>query len=388
MSEPNEPRDEDRQAAAEEEQVRRLLERAGRRAEVPAEDLAEIKAAFRIAWREHVGRGVGDVPAAPAEPEPADPVRRGPWSDRRLWALAATLLLVAGLGWWWQAGRLGGPAGSGAQTGAAREVAARVESVSGVAEVLVPGGSQPARLAVGQEVPAGAELRTEGGPGSSATARGRVALRLAAGPSLRLDFDSRVRLASPALIELERGAVYLDSGLDSGRQTGAAEAGPVTVRTPLGDVEEIGTQFEVRLSGVSEVQVRVREGAVRLTGEGVSAVAAVERDATGGVELSLIAGRPLIRRPIAAHGPLWRWILATAPPFEIEGLSLRQFVDRVGRETGWTVRYADPGLAAEAETIVLHGALGRVPPDQAPGVVLPGAGLRHEVVGGTLVIRR
>jgi FecR protein len=380
VSKPQEPPEvppEQGDPGAEEEQVRRLLERAGPRPAVPPEDLAGIKAAFRTAWQEHVERGPAGSSLPPVgAAEVPRPARRGPWSDPRFWALAATLLLVAGLGWWW---RTGGPAGPGA--GAGSEVVARVESVSGVVEVLLPRGKQTSRLAVGQEIPAGAELRTVGGRGSLATERGRVALRLAAGPSLRLDFDSRVRLVSSSLIELERGAVYVDSGPGK-------EPGRVTVRTQLGDVEEIGTQFEVRLSGVSEVQVRVREGAVRLTGEGVSTVAAVERGETGGVELSFLSNGTLIRRPIAAHGPLWRWMMEAAPPFEIEGLTLRRFIERVARETGWTVRYADPGLAAEAETIVLHGALGRVPPDQAPEVVLPGAGLRHEVVGGTLVIRR
>ena len=372
MSEPNEPRD--RQGAAEEEQVRRLLERAGPRAEVPPEDLARIKAAFRVAWKEHVEREAAGSSPAPGPAGPGDPMRRGPWSDRRLWALAAALLLVVGLGWWrWRSGPT-----SGGPTSGSGGVAAQVEGVAGDVELLVPGREEAARVTAGEEVPAGAELRTADSP--DAGTRGRLALRLAAGPSLRLAPGSQVRLMGPALIELERGAVYLDSGPERG-----ASAGPVTVRTPLGDVEEIGTQFEVRLSGETEVQVRVREGAVRLVGEGVSAVARAE---TRGVELSLLAGGTLLRRPIATHGRLWDWVLAAAPPLELEGLTLSQFADRVARETGWTVRYEDEGLAAEAETIVLHGALGQVPPDQAPGVVLPGAGLTHEVVDGTLVIRR
>lgn len=276
----------------EEEQVRRLLEEAGPRPEVPPEDLAKIKAAFRAEWQEHVRR------------------RRGP--DRRIWLLAASVVLALGLGWWlWPA------APSSQVTGAELEA----------------------------EKPAAFQLE---------------------GASLRLDAGSRVRLVSSSEVRLERGAVYVDS----------QGAGTVTVHTPLGTVTEIGTRFEVRLLG-SAVRVRVREGAVRV----------VSHRADAGTELTLRPDGSVTRSRIAAWGPEWTWVLKAAPPLRIEGLTLKEVLDRVVRETGWTIRYEDPGLAESAGEIVVHGDVGHLTPDQALEAVLPGAGLDHEVVDGVLILK-
>ena len=95
----------------------------------------------------------------------------------------------------------------------------------------------------------------------------------------------------------------------------------------------------------------------------------------------------MTRQPVAGHGEAWSWVLAAAPPFEIEGMTLDAFLDWAARENGWTVRYVDPGLEAVAGTTVLHGSIGHLTPAEAPGVVLPGAGLEHRVVDGVLEVK-
>lgn len=276
----------------EEEQVRHLLEEAGPRPEVPPEDLAKIKAAFRAEWQEHVRR------------------RRSP--DRRLWLLAASVVLALGLGWWlWPA------APSSQVTGP--ELAAETPAAFGLD-----------------------------------------------GASIRLDAGSRVRLVSESEIRLERGAVYVDSQGE----------GTVAVHTPLGTVTEIGTRFEVRLLG-STVRVRVREGAVL----------AVSHRADAGTELTLRADGSVTRHRIAAWGPEWSWVLKAAPPLRIEGLTLKEVLSQIVRETGWTIRYEDPALRESAGEIVVHGDVSHLAPDQALEAVLPGAGLDHEVVDGVLILR-
>jgi hypothetical protein len=343
----------------EEEQVASLLRQAGPRPEVPAADLAAIKHAFRAEWREHLRRRVRRFPA---------PGGRSPgW---RPWALAAALLAALGLGWWLRT--LGPPAGAG--------LAARLEGLSGVVTARAPGAEgQPAtRLVVGQEIPAGAELETEdAGEGAAAHA----ALRLAGGLSLRLDAASRVRLASASRIELLRGAVYVDSG-------GAPRRGrAVAIRTPFGVATEVGTQFEVRLlgPGTSAMRLRVREGEVRIEAEGAP-FSGAPYSAAAGVELTLHADGSVAREQVAGHGSPWRWALAAAPPFEIEGRTLLEFLHWVGRETGWRIEYADPGIEAQAGSIVLHGGIGHLTPEEAPGVVLPGAGLAHRLADGVLIV--
>lgn len=295
----------------EEDQVRRLLEEAGPRPprpEVPPEDLAKIKAAFRAEWREHVRR------------------RRSP--DRRLWLLAAMLVLAVGLGWWlW-------PAPS--------TPVAHVEGTSGTEE--------------GAAFFSGTQVVTEEDP---------LALTLEGGASLRLDTGSNVRLVSASVIELLRGALYLDS----------AGAGNVSVQTPFGTVTEIGTRFEVRLLE-SALRVRVREGAVLLD----------SHRAEAGTELVVRDGT-VTRNRIAAWGPEWSWVLKAAPPIQVEGRTLKEVLKRVTRETGWTIRYEDPKIEASAGEIVVHGDVGHLAPDQALEVVLPGAGLDHQVVDGVLILK-
>lgn len=345
----NEPTADSSANRAEEEEVRRLLESAGPRSEIPPDDLAQIKRAFRAEWQQYVHQRQAR--------------RFSTWNERRVLALAAMLLMAAvGIVWWLRRPDVPG----------VLPRVARVESVTGVVTARNPfteDGTRPVQLTAGMEVFRETEIQTAGaGPG----APGHAALRLAGGVSLRLDAGSQVRLVDGSTVDLDRGAVYLDSG---------GQPGLVLVRTRLGLVQDIGTQFEVRLlEAGSALRVRVREGEVRIEKGGAA------YPAVAGVELTLRADGTVMRQQVAGHGSPWSWVLAAAPPLEIEGKTLQEVLDRVARETGWTIRYADEDLAASAGSIVVHGTIGHLTPDQALDVVLPGAGLRYEVVEGVLVI--
>ncbi len=133
------------------------------------------------------------------------------------------------------------------------------------------------------------------------------------------------------------------------------------------------------------MRVRVREGMV-LIEQGEGSQGESSHSATSGTKLTLHRDGSVLRRRVPVHGPEWRWILDTAPHFDIEGRTLREFLDWVARETGWQLRFADQTMETSAETITLHGAFGDLTPDQASDVVLPGAGLRGQVVDGTLIV--
>src|SRR5262249_34172922 len=135
---------------------------------------------------------------------------------------------------------------SGAPMG---ETVATVERVEGEARRFprTPGDrTVPARLSPDDRLRTGEWVET----GAAA----RAALRLSDGTSARLDTGSRARPLSATVIELAYGALYLDTGRD---------AKGLEVRTPLGTVHDIGTQFEVRLRDAS-LRVRVRTGIVEL----------------------------------------------------------------------------------------------------------------------------
>jgi ferric-dicitrate binding protein FerR (iron transport regulator) len=222
----------------------------------------------------------------------------------------------------------------------------------------VDGGS---RLQRGDPVRAGEWIET--GDGS------RVALRFNDGASVRLDAASRLRAISRTVVELTRGAVYLDTGDGTDR---------FEVRAGIAVARDIGTQFEVRLIGGS-IRLRVRTGLVQLT--------ASDRSISGraGTEITLSAAGAE-SRPIATYGPEWDWTTRVSPPLEMDGLSLASFLDRIAREQGWTIEYRYPAMERDAQGIILRGRVGGLAADEAVDVAITASGLRHRLERGSLVV--
>ena len=232
-------------------------------------------------------------------------------------------------------------------------------------------------LAAGEPIHAGTVIET-GAPSSADSAgrasAGRAALRLAGGQSMRLDNDTRVRFASSSGVVLERGAVYVDSRGGSS----------IEVRTTLGVVRDIGTQFEVRLMSESDaglsLRIRVREGSV-----------IVDRDqqsdhATVGEELTVDRDGRVTRASSPIYGPHWGWVLDTAPAPEIAGQPLEVFLDWLSREGGWRVRFVDEGTAQLASTTILHGDIQDLTPREASAMVLHSSGLDYTLEGELLLV--
>lgn len=326
------------------EAIRELLESAGRRPAVPAEDLARIEAAARAQWQEVVAAGQ----------------RRRRALRRSLpLALAASLILAVAIRWGWRTEK----------PPAASTPVATVQLLKGEARVEGPPDQEHRELAAGDALAAGTVLAT-GGDGS------RVALRFLNGESVRLDAGTRVRLVSRTRLDLEAGAVYVDSG--------EAGGGSLEVGTPWGRVREVGTQFEVRVEpgdGLA-LRVRVREGAVSLLRNG-----GPEAVAAGG-ELRLHRDGRVSRGAIEPQAKDWAWVLTAAPSLDIEGLTLAEYLAWVSRETAWRLRYEDGELAALAAEIRLHGTIEGMAPDESLSVILPGSGLGYRIEGGTLHIAR
>jgi ferric-dicitrate binding protein FerR (iron transport regulator) len=328
----------------EEDAVRRLLEDAGPRPPIPDDDLAAITEAARAAWRQR--HGDRESPA------------RSSWFGL---AAAAALAVALGLAWWVRAYE---PAPVALQV-------ASIEVLTGAVRMWPPTGEGPVPLppaALGRPLPAGSELETGDEDG------GRLSLRMAGGASVRLDAGTRVRLASPSLIELDRGAIYVDSDAVPGRMAIQARAGLF---------QDIGTQFEIRIEGTgahAATRLRVRDGRVALQrGDGPVVTKA-------GEELIVHADGHIAQRPAAIYGPEWDWILQAAPRLDIEGLKVRTFLDWLGRETGWRIEFASQEAVSLADSTVLHGSVEHLTPTDAPGVVLASCGLGFRVSGGTMVV--
>ncbi len=324
------------------DEVAALLDFAGRRPRLPEAEVAPIRTAAREIFRRQA--------------------RRTARRRRVVWAvsgsLAAGLLLAIGL-------ILRAP-------GAGEPIAtvAMIERQDGDVAVLDAAG----RSAGPRTVLAGMVLRT----GES----GRAAVRLPGGSSVRVDAGSAVRFDSSRLVSLERGAVYIDAGP-------AATPGQerIEVATVLGSVRHVGTQFEARLltwggPGVVALRVRVREGTVLVDHAGE-----VHRVLAGGELLLDEGGRPE-RAEIPVYGPGWDWTQRTAPPFEIEGARLVDFLDWVSRETGLHWRLAGLRSGSTPEEVILHGSIEGLTAEEALAVVLPSAGYRYRRAGDEIRIER
>lgn len=318
-----------------------LLRLAGKRRPVPPARADRVRAAAREQWRAEVRHRSR---------------RRYAWTAVAV-AAAASILLAAGVRML--------PTGEGlTMPGNAMN---RVESVIGSAWVRTTAEVDAPRRAValGDGVAAGSEVAT--GP------NGRTALRLASGHSVRLDVSTRIRLLDEEHVALDSGALYVDSGF------GSTGTGGLVIQTPLGMVQEIGTQFELRVDG-DAVRVRLREGAV------VVRHAEATLEVAAGSEVELDSAGKVTRRSLLPHDPEWEWIVDITPMLDLEGRSAKVFLEWVARERGWKLAFADENVARAAEDTILSGALGRLTLDEALDAVLPTCRMTYHVEDGVLVI--
>lgn len=300
-----------------------LLQLAGRRPAVPADITARVRQAVREEWESRARRRT---------------------RMRFAMAAAAVVVLVAGgLVMFRKTGTVS-PAAT------PRAIIASVETMSGGAI----GGD-------GRFVETGAQLRAGD---AMETARGATASLRWGAATLRMDGGTHVRLDSSRGLFLDHGAVYV-----------ASNGARVVVSTPLGDVHDVGTEFEVRIDQ-DTVRVRVREGRVDLRRNGAT------HSAAAGVELAADARGSVTQRAIPRSGSEWDWVVRAAPAMTLEGRTLRAVVDSVSREKGLTVVYAKGVGDAR-----LHGSI-PLSPDEALNAALAASGLVARTDGDRLLVQR
>lgn len=328
------------------DEIRDLLVEAGPPQPIPAADLAAIKNAAR---REFLAQSGSTI----FEGQSVTPIVEGRFSYRPALAIAATLILVLTAVWLFRTG--GSPI--------ATTTVATVELLRGESAAAIG-------LGVGQKIAAGEEIDTAAG------APTMVALRMASGHSVRLHADSKLRLDSGGRIQLERGAVYVDSG-----PNGAPSS--LEIGTPHGTVREIGTQYEVRLGDDDDgtMRVRVREGSVSLSRSGETFAASrgeeLTVDKSGGVDRLTFTDAD------------WSWVIAAAPAFDTDGQTLAAYLTWVSRETGLEIVWDDPDLESENSTASFLGSVATtVTPEETVAEMLPAFLLSYRIEGNVLRVTR
>jgi ferric-dicitrate binding protein FerR (iron transport regulator) len=320
--------------------VEDLLRLADSGPEIPVDGADLIKAAIKPLWRRELR---------------ARAMRR--WMAAAAGVAAAGLLAIAVANLYQSSPAVDLPIGP----------VAFFEVVNGRVEIDAAGGGTTvlSELDPSVSVLAGSRIRTGG--------NSRASLRLGENQSLRLDVDTTIRVSSATRIELEQGTAYLDS-------RGAAGP-PVDVATPFGVVRDIGTQFEVKLTQ-GPLSVAVREGVVAVIRDDV------DLEIGSGALVTVDAAGRIDRRALAPDAPHWAWVQEVAPPFDIEGRSVADFLGWVSRETGSPIRYSEPELEDFASETVLYGSMAGLSPTEAPEVVLASCGLVVRRDAESLVVRR
>ncbi len=318
------------------EDIARVLRVAWPRERAPAEVERAVREHLRAEWREIIAERQG---------------RRGRW---RGFAIAASVAVAAVSAW-----LLAVQPGSG---GPVATMAVAIDDVRLRSSWWL--GWEDASS--GRTLMAGETIET--GP------NGRAALSLPGIASARLDEDTRLRLASADQVVIDRGALYVDAGLES--RPGSS----LVVETPAGAVRHVGTQYEVRVDGRA-VRLRVREGHV----EWRSPSGAIERG-DAGEQLTIDADGAVSRAATARYGVSWDWIASTTPAIDIEGRPLAEFLSWAGREMGRKVAYETPGLAAEVERIVVHGSVAGLTPAEALDAVLATTSVRGRLDEGRILV--
>jgi FecR-like protein len=319
------------------EAIARLLRLAGPRPRVPADRESRLRSAAHEHWRTTLKRGRR--------------LRWVVWSSVPL-AAASLVVFISALRGWRVLDLFPAP-------GSPVATVLRIEGFLGV-----PAGKAPA---------AGAELKS--GTTLSTGAGDRLALQMHGSGTVRVDSGTRLRLVSKSAIDMEEGALYVDSG------SNGTAGSSLEIYTRLGIVRDVGTQFQVRVDRRG-LQVSVREGTARLEHEGVS------HDATAGVQLSLQDDGALTSRAIARTGGPWNWILGLAPSLHLEGALLGEYLEWVARETGLNLEYQDPSIREDAKSVVLHGSMEGLRPEETLAAVLPTCKLAYDIDGETLKLRR
>jgi ferric-dicitrate binding protein FerR (iron transport regulator) len=311
--------------------LRQVFARAKPRVQPPPGDTEEIRSAVLAEWEQMTGRRT--------------------WRKRAGFALVAAAAAAA-------FGAVLPNIGSGPSPSVPASLVANVEQVQGVVTT-----ADGARLSSGSGLLAGARLET---------GDAQLALRLTTGGSLRIAPRSRVVLESGDEAELLAGAIYFDSEGQRGND--------FVVATQLGRIRDVGTQFLVRLDD-EQLDVGVREGRISLLrGAAVDSAEAGERLVT------TQAADNVRRDSVPKFGGDWEWAERLAPPFDINGRTLSDFLAWFAEQTGRKVEFADAAAERAARATVLTGSA-EFPPMQKLAAVLATTDFTYSLEGERVVIR-
>jgi ferric-dicitrate binding protein FerR (iron transport regulator) len=296
-----------------EQQLERILKKAGPRPLPPKEVTQEIRSAVHATWREEVA------------------ISRRTKKTRWL-AVAASVAIVVAAGLFQF------------QEETPESIASVDGSINSV-EIVANGGWE---VLTGESLAGTSRVRT----GDNAY----LSLTLATGMNIRLDQNTEVSLNGTDTLDLKKGSVYVDS---YGHRPGTG----FVVNTEFGSANDIGTQFAVS-AHEDGWNIQVREGAVLVHDDGINTQLEL------GDRLTISANDVMTATNVEPDDASWKWVENVSPQFDIEGQSLNDYLDWMSRETGRKVGFRTELARSAAKRTILHGSIEGLLPGESLSVVL------------------
>ena len=184
-----------------------------------------------------------------------------------------------------------------------------------------------------------------------------LALAWGKGGSVRVDENSRLEFTDDQTVYLEKGRVYFDSR-SSALIAGADHAAVFMLKTPIGEIRHVGTQYMTEVNGDALV-VSVREGEVSVDG------IRHDRAVLPGQQMTMSGSQQPSVLSIGRSGEAWNWVNRITPPVNVEGRSVYEFLVWASREMGLELV-----LTATANSVA-HSALLMGTIETSPAEALP-----------------
>ncbi|BCD96359.1 FecR family protein [Marinagarivorans cellulosilyticus] len=170
-----------------------------------------------------------------------------------------------------------------------------------------------------------------------------IGIKLPDNTLVTLDQNTRITLVNAALIKVHSGRVYVDS---------PDHNTSILVSTPLGDIVDIGTQYEVTVTP-NALDVAMRDGKTKITTAAKTVYASVANGL--GEVLHIVKNAPIERHKIATTDQHWQWTHKTMADFNLHNASVYDLLNWASRVTGKDIVYASPATQRQAEETHLSG---------------------------------
>ena len=167
------------------------------------------------------------------------------------------------------------------------------------------------------------------------------------GGSLRIDQNTRIEFVTADKVFLHSGKIYFDSH-------SAITGSGFTIESTHGLVSHVGTQYMTESSAANLI-VSVREGEVSVDG--------VYHEATAyeGYRVQLSGSAQPAVTNTSGIGSEWEWIETVSPAINVDGMSVFDFLQWVGRETGHSIQFESAEARSLATNERLKGVVDAAP---------------------------